>query len=228
MRAEWRIIPWARRLPKTVLDICCGTGQLASHFLLKGYRVQGIDLSQYMIAIAVENNRSHVSSGKASFTIQDASQFGISTPVSYAVCLYDAMNHLVSKQAVRSCFQRVYDALSPEGLFVFDINTKRGLHRWNGLSVEEDDDVFICNCGVFADDMDRAYTNIVGFVRGEDGRYERYRETVFNVVHSVDDLLSSLKEIGFTKTYCACSDDLSSAVEDPESMKRVYFISEKP
>ena len=41
---------------RTLLDLCCGTGQLASHFLENGYVVSGIDLSSDMLAWARENN----------------------------------------------------------------------------------------------------------------------------------------------------------------------------
>ena len=37
---------------RSVLDVCCGTGTLAGHFLEQGYRVTGVDLSEPMLAIA--------------------------------------------------------------------------------------------------------------------------------------------------------------------------------
>jgi len=220
--------PTFDRLPKTLLDICCGTGQLASHFLSKGYIVHGLDLSPYMIEIARDNNKTHVSAGTASFSIQNASQFRLQTPFSYVICLFDAMNHLDSIQSVISCFQHTYDVLASQGLFFFDINTRKGLHRWNSLSVQEDDQVFILNRGIFEDGMDRAYTQITGFLRGSDGRYERFSETAYNLVLSVQQLLDALKKQGFCNCYCASSDDLSAPVPDPEALGRVYIVSQKP
>jgi SAM-dependent methyltransferase len=215
------------RVPKTLLDICCGTGQLAGFFLSRGYTVHGLDLSPSMLVIAIDNNESYVSSGTATFTVQDAGQLRLSTSVSYAVCLFDSMNHLASSQSVHACMRRVHDVLSPGGMFIFDINTRKGLHRWNGVSIQEDDDVFILNRGVFADGMDRAYTNITGFLHRTDDTYERFQETVHNLVLPVNELLSSLKDIGFTKVYCASPDELCSTVPDPESQGRVFIVSEK-
>ena len=40
---------------KSVLDLCCGTGQLAVHFLDRGYRVTGIDSSENMLYYARES-----------------------------------------------------------------------------------------------------------------------------------------------------------------------------
>jgi SAM-dependent methyltransferase len=109
-------------LPKTLLDICCGTGQLAQYFLGKGYTVHGIDLSPYMLEIARSNNEANVSSGTGSFSVQDASHFQIRNAFSYATCLFDSMNHLDSMGSVRSCFQHTYDILTPKGWFIFDIS----------------------------------------------------------------------------------------------------------
>jgi len=43
------------REQKTLLDVCCGTGQLALYFLEQGYWVEGIDLSEAMLQYAREN-----------------------------------------------------------------------------------------------------------------------------------------------------------------------------
>ena len=52
---------------KRVLDLCCGTGQLALYFLEKGYRVVGIDLSEHMLRYARENTLAYIVSGQAKF-----------------------------------------------------------------------------------------------------------------------------------------------------------------
>ncbi len=51
---------------RSVLDVCCGQGTLAEHFLAHGYRVTGIDLSEPMLAIARENLRSYLQAGMRS------------------------------------------------------------------------------------------------------------------------------------------------------------------
>jgi len=40
------------RADRSLLDVCCGQGTLAEHFLEHGYRVTGIDLSEPMLAFA--------------------------------------------------------------------------------------------------------------------------------------------------------------------------------
>jgi SAM-dependent methyltransferase len=214
-------------LPKTILDVCCGTGQFANAFLSKGYRVQGIDLSPHMIEYASQNNKAYVDSGQASFIVADAASFSITEPVSYATCLYDAMNHLPFIEAISSCLKRVYNSIRQKGLFVFDINTKQSLQRWAGVSVQEDDELFMLTRGVYDPSMDRAYTQITGFLREGDGKYGRFSETVFNLALSIDEMLSATKEAGFKKVYCASIDDLMVPTADPEAITRAFFICQK-
>ena len=51
---EWHERTYAGSAGKNVLDLCCGTGQLALYFLEKGYKVTGIDLSEPMLRFARE------------------------------------------------------------------------------------------------------------------------------------------------------------------------------
>jgi ubiquinone/menaquinone biosynthesis C-methylase UbiE len=37
------------RMDRTILDLCCGAGHLAVHFLEKGHKVVGLDLSEHML-----------------------------------------------------------------------------------------------------------------------------------------------------------------------------------
>ena len=214
-------------LSRTLVDLCCGTGNLAAYLLEKGYAVQGIDLSPSMIEYAVQRNRAHVESGRASFAVGDVASTTLIRKVSYATCLYDAINHLPSTEAIDSCIRGTFASLDAKGVFLFDINTAHALRRWNNFSVQEDDDIYISTRGVFDPSMDRAYTQISGFIRIEDGQYERFSETVYNLVLSVRDLLSSVKNAGFASVHCASAEDLSVPVEDPESLRRAFFVCKK-
>jgi ubiquinone/menaquinone biosynthesis C-methylase UbiE len=74
---------------KSLLDVCCGTGQLSTFFLEKGYRVAGIDASEHMLSHAREHAAQYVSAGKAQFIRADASDFKIqdSFGLTFSVCI---------------------------------------------------------------------------------------------------------------------------------------------
>lgn len=210
---------------KTVLDLCCGTGHLAIHFLEKGYRVIGLDLSDHMLDYAREKARPYIESGQAAFIQGDASNFTLDERFGLVVSTYDALNHLDNEQALRRCFQCVY-AVS-DGFFVFDLNTRYGLRRWNNIQVDDDDQMLIISRGIYDGQSDKAWTKISGFLRLPDGFYERFDETVFNTVFAMDKVEKSLLDVGWKNVYFARIQDLRTPLEEPEKEGRVFIVASK-
>lgn len=122
---------------RALFDLCCGTGQLAVHFLGHGYRVVGIDLSEPMLRLAEENAHHYVEIGQARFVQGDASDFTLDERFGLVVSTFDALNHLADEEALKQCFQCVFQVC--EGTFVFDLNTREGLGRWNSINIDDSD-----------------------------------------------------------------------------------------
>lgn len=211
---------------KPVLDLCCGTGQLAVHFLERGYRVTGIDLSEAMLHFARENATQFITSGQAKFSQADASTFSLTERFGLVVSTYDALNHLQDEEILRNCFQCVH-AVS-EGYFIFDLNTRLGLKRWNSIQVDESsDDALIITRGIFDEQGDKAWTRIDGFVRVEHGLYERFDETSFNTVFDMARVKTALLEVGWKDVYFARLQDLKTSLTEPEQEGRVFIVASK-
>lgn len=101
-----------------VIDLGCGSGLWAGALANAGYDVLGIDISESMIDIA----RGRVPQGE----FQIGSLLRVKLPKCVAVTsLGECFNYLFDKQnsvsQLRSLFHRVYTALQPGGLFMFDI-----------------------------------------------------------------------------------------------------------
>lgn len=101
-----------------VVDLGCGTGIWSRELSRAGYRVLGIDISPAMIEIA----RKRVPRGK----FRTGSLLRVKLPMCDAVTsLGECLNYLFDKSnsigQLRGVFERVYSALKPGGLFVFDI-----------------------------------------------------------------------------------------------------------
>ncbi len=211
---------------KTVLDLCCGTGHLAVHFLEKGYRVVGLDLSEPMLHYARENARRYVETGQATFVQGDARDFTLNERFGLVVSTFDALNHLDNEQELRRCFQCVY-AVS-DGYFVFDLNTQLGLRRWNSIQVDDGDDTaLIITRGIYDGHSDKAWTKITGFLRLPGGLYERFDETVFNTVFAVAKVKEALLDVGWKTAYCARIQDLKTPLDEPEKEGRVFIVASK-
>lgn len=101
-----------------VVDLGCGTGHLARELVQAGYAVDGIDISSSMVAIAkrrVPGARFHVAPLHRARLPTCAAVTSIGECLSYRL---PNRAHLSGFQAI---FRRVYDALQPGGIFVFDV-----------------------------------------------------------------------------------------------------------
>jgi SAM-dependent methyltransferase len=211
---------------RLLLDLCCGSGHLALYFLEKGYRVVGLDLSEYMLFHARENAHQYIESGQANFIHGDASSFKLDQRFGLVVSTFDALNHLENEQALTRCFECAL-AVS-EGFFIFDLNTQSGLKRWNNIQVDESsDDALIITRGIYDGQGDKAWTRITGFTQVSNGLYERFEQTAFNSVFEMEKVKNALLEVGWKNVYFAKIEDLKTPIFEPEKEKRIFFIASR-
>ncbi len=215
-----------------VLDIACGSGQLALHFLDHGYSVVGLDLSPAMLAHATANARDHeghnyIAEGRARFVEGDAADFAFDERFGLVISTFDALNHLPDMVALKGCFRSTYGVLEPGGLFVFDLNTRFGLSRWAGINVQEEEDLVLITRGVVAEEEGRAYTQISGFLLQEDGRYTRFGEVAYNTIFDMAEVATALTEAGFGSVTFAAPQALETPLDEPEDYGRVFIIAQK-
>lgn len=209
---------------REVLDLGCGTGQLAHYCLERGYRVTGLDLSADMLHYARDNNRRYVDSGQAAFVQGNAAQFTLDHPVGLVTSTFDTLNHLEDLSSLASCFRSVAAVLAKDGVFIFDLHTRTGLSRWNSIQVQDTEQAMIVNRGIYDGQSERAYVKISGFVRTPDGHYERFDETAFNTVFDLGAVLEQLQDTGFRRAYLARVEDLTTPIENPEEKSRVFVV----
>ena len=213
---------------KRLLDVCCGTGQLAVHFLQQGYTVVGIDLSEGMLGHARQNAARYVAAGQARFLQADAADFALDERFGLAISTFDALNHLPDEEALRACFRCVHNVLAPGGTFVFDLNTRAGLRaKWNGLRVQDTDEIFLMDSGAYDEDGNKAWIKITGFLRVEGGLYKRFTQVAYNTVFNLAWAQAVLLETGFDSAHCAHVEELGTPLDDPEAESRAFVVAQK-
>ncbi len=201
-----------------ILDLCCGTGQLAAALCETGYKVTGIDGSEQMLKYAREN------APRAEFVQDDARTF--KAPVSYdaVVSMFDSLNHVMTIGELRRVFERVHHSLRPNGLFLFDVNTEAGyLENWQGLHgiVEED---HVC---IFPNTYDsEAGIGTVDFTifRVED---EGWRRTDFQLTqkcHAMNEVVAALESSGMRDVEALAFDVEKGTVPVDSRAKKVFFL----
>ncbi len=210
---------------RSLLDVCCGQGNLARHFLEHGYRVTGIDLSEPMLEFARENLREHLTAGHVQLICADATDFSVQGRFGLATSTFDALNMLKSLENLKSCFNCVAASLVEDGTFVFDLMTRRGFWRdYNALSVTDSADELYVYKSVY-DGGEKATTRMTGFLRGDNGTWDRFEEFRTPTYFQSDVVVKALKEAGWPRVWVASSDDLGQPLADPEALDRVFFVA---
>ncbi len=116
---------------RRVLDLACGTGTAALRLAAQGYTVTGIDGSANMLEIA--RRKAAEEDTAVTFVQQDMRAFTAPEPVGLLTCFYDSLNYLTDPDDLVRSFICMRGALAPDGLAVFDMNTRAGLAAdWNG------------------------------------------------------------------------------------------------
>ena len=195
-----RIVPVLEKLilhalpPRArILDLCCGTGQLAHALSAQGFELTGIDGSESMIAIARKN------APDASFRIGDARDFTITGEFHAALSTFDSLNHVMSLDELSSVFRNVYGALMGGGVFAFDLNTEEGYRtRWRGShGYVEVDHACIARSSHLPEER-IGKTEITMFFRKGD-QWDRSDVTLLQRCYSEEEILKALQSVGFVE-----------------------------
>ena len=120
-----------------ILDLCCGTGQLAAHLDARGYRVIGLDGSEEMLRLAHEN------APNVQFEVDDARSFQLADRFDAVVSTYNSLNHIMKVRELARVFRNAAAVLKEGGLFFFDLNMEEAyLEHWDGsFSFIDEDNV---------------------------------------------------------------------------------------
>ena len=100
---------------KTVLEIGCGTGDIAQRMVANKYRYTGIDISTDMLQIAQQQ------APNASFVAADMRHFTTPNQQQAVLILGRTISYLLSNQDVFDALRSVYTCLEAGGLLIFDI-----------------------------------------------------------------------------------------------------------
>ena len=148
------------RLPEEahILDLGCGTGNLARVLWEKGYHVTGVDISLEMVREA-RNLAPDVE-----FLHQDMRTFKRENTFHATIALFATLNHLLKTEDLWQVLNNVKSSLINGGWFVFDFNTTVGLQkRWQGTEAVVEKDMVIISQGSYDNKTEIAETIITYF-----------------------------------------------------------------
>ena len=212
------------KLPKNarILDLCCGTGQMAQKLTALGYRVTGIDGSPQMLNYAREN------APGVELLQADARSFQLPHKYHAVISVFDSLNHIMSTRELGAVFHSTFNALRSGGLFMFDLNTEAGyIYEWNGdFSIIEDDHVCVVR-STYSHKTRTADFDATIF-RLNDGSWYRQDFVLYQKCHSPAAVKSALKSAGFTDIETYGFDWQSGISALNKDSRRAFFLSRKP
>jgi predicted TPR repeat methyltransferase len=178
---------------RSVLDLCCGTGLLAGELIARGYRVEGVDASDAMLAVARE--RLGQDAALSRMTLPDLTVEGV---FDAAVCTFDGLNYLTPDE-LRLTTLATAARLRPGGWLVFDLHTDRMMEFAiaNPIVAGESggNDFVISNA---VDAGTRMCDTRIELTRRRDG--EPFSEQHRQYFHSDANVRATLREAGFAVT----------------------------
>lgn len=204
-----------RLKPKAnILDLCCGTGQIAAALSSRGFNLTGLDNSAEMLRYAKEN------APDVKFIKADARDFKLKEKFDAVVSTFDSVNHFLEIDEVEKVFRAVRASLSEDGVFVFDINTSRAfLENLNDdTAIVEDDNVCVVRADY--DHKSKIGRYDITMFRLIGGKWKRSDAVIEEKCYALKDLKQALKRAGFSsiKIFYA---DKDLRIADHEG--RVFF-----
>jgi SAM-dependent methyltransferase len=106
--------------PKTILDVCSGTGTMCEMLHAEGFRLAGVDLAPGMIAEA--RRKAEKKKLPIRYEVGDAARFDMGETYDAALSFFDSLNNILDPDDLQSAFHRVFAHLNPGGSFIFDLN----------------------------------------------------------------------------------------------------------
>lgn len=174
-----------------IVDLGCGSGLSAQEFIKAGYQVLGIDISESMIEIA----RKKVP--EAEFKVE--SLFKATIPSCVAVTsIGECLNYLFDEDNnndnINYLFNRIYKALIPGGLFIFDILEPIGRGTTQGFKEGEDWIV------LYEKEEDREQKKLTRRIIAltKAGNYYKRDEEIHHVrLYEASEITEKLNKVGF-------------------------------
>ena len=208
--------------PRTAVDLACGTGSVTAILAREGLRVIGVDMSEEMLTQAAAKTAGL--DPAPIFVRQKLQNLTLPRGVDLAVCALDSLDYITEPKDCAQAIRRVYRALNPGGMFIFDVNTPEKLRAMDGqVFLDEDQDVYCVWRGEFDDNTNICSYGMDLFIR-EGKHWHRSFEEHREYAYSREQLTVFLKDAGFTHIRV----DGDRTLEQPGAgEQRMYFSARK-
>lgn len=227
---------WERYgMPRTVVDLGCGTGSISIPLVNSGFEVTGIDLSADMLSVARRKMESTPQGvrlfreGSVRWVQQDMREWNTPEPVDSVISFCDCLNYLLEEEDLVRTFRRTYEGLKLGGSFLFDVHHPNTLIRYEEEQpfIWDDPNVsymWTCERDAYRNEIEHHLTIFAREEESGPGLYRRFEETHVQRAYDPKWMKSELLKCGFKDVTCYADFELVEAEDDAA---RLFFVAIK-
>lgn len=207
-----------------VLELGCGTGNVTRLLSKAGYDMIGIDNSPDMLEVAFEKEEEE--KRNILYLMQDMQSFELYGTVRAIVSICDSINYIVDSDELLEVFKLVNNYLDPDGIFIFDMNTKYKYEEILGectIAENRDTASFIWDNYYDCEEQINEYDLTLFIPEKEEANlYRKYEEIHYQKAYDIEEVKNLLEQAGmeFIAVYDAFTHQQPQAVSE-----RVYIIA---
>ncbi|GMK41367.1 methyltransferase [Paenibacillus sp. CCS19] len=174
-------------MPRSVVDLGCGTGNLSIPLAKSGFHVYAIDLSADMLTIGrgkwdeAPQRAGGLGSGSIRWLQQDMREWELPEQVDTVISFCDCLNYLTEEEDVEAAFRATFQGLRSGGVFLFDVLPPSQLQRYaeqQPFTLDERDVAYIWTCELdpTLDEIEHSLTIFARDAQDPSGRFVRIEE----------------------------------------------------
>ena len=181
-----------KKSPGKVLELACGTGNIASRLVRRGFAVDGTDISEAMLHIA------RVKPFAANFKQANMLDPIKNDKYDLILLLFDSLNYLRQPEEINILLENAGNALTPEGMFIFDVSTIRNCRdNFDGfINIEDNKQGFVIHESEFEQGK-LLQTNHITFFVPQGGLFQRYDEYHLQKIYPVKTIIEFIESSCF-------------------------------
>ncbi|MGM8214177.1 class I SAM-dependent DNA methyltransferase [Bacillaceae bacterium W0354] len=208
-----------------VLDIGCGTGEMALKLSQLGFKVTAFDLSEEMIEEA--NEKKTEKQVDVHFLQADAVNFSFQQTFDLIISFCDVINYITDQYDLTKAFQNIYKHLNDHGIFMFDVHSLayvKMLHEKQIFSEVYDDLSYIWFCEQL--EVGEIHHDLTFFIEEEKECFKRFDEYHIQKTYSITTYQEILNDIGFSHVEVYHDFSLEKTFDEQDA-DRIFFVCKK-
>lgn len=223
-------------MPKSIVELGCGTGSITIPLVKSGFEVTGVDLSADMLSVArqkldesPQGNR-FFREGTIRWLQQDMRDWELPEPVDTVISFCDSINYLLKEEDIIRTFKQTYAGLKPGGTFLFDVHHPNTFVRYDEeqpFVLDERSISYIWTCDFHRPTYEIEH-HLSIFSRVEEGGrdlYHRFEEIHNQRAYDPVWMQLELRKAGFSDVQVYADFEWKPAGDDAS---RLFFVAVKP